>query len=131
LRESNGEGIPEVRSVFLDHLNSPFGVALVGNDLYVANTDAIVRYPYQDGDTKITAPGEVLTPLPGGPIDHHWTKSLVASKDGKLLYVGVGSNSNITENGMEAEKNRADILEVDRAIPMGSALNRRPARSGP
>ena len=115
LRDSNGDGVPKVRSVFLDHLNSPFGVALVGNDLYVANTDAIVKYPYKEGDTKITSPGETLTPLPGGPIDHHWTKSLVASPDGKLLYVGVGSNSNITENGIEAEKNRAAILEVDRA----------------
>jgi glucose/arabinose dehydrogenase len=89
-------------------------VALVGNDLYVADTDAILHYTYHDGDTKITTPGTVLTPLPGGPIDHHWTKSLTASPDGSLLYVGVGSNSNITENGIEAEKNRADILEVDR-----------------
>ena len=110
LRDTNGDGVPDTRSVFLDHLNSPFGVALVGNDLYVANTDAIVRYPYTEGDTKITAPGTVLTPLPGGPIDHHWTKSLVASPDGSKLYAGVGSNSNITENGMEAEHNRADIL---------------------
>ena len=115
LHDSNGDGIPDKQSVFLDHLNSPFGVVLVGNDLYVANTDAIVKYPYHDGDTKITAAGETLTPLPGGPIDHHWTKSLTASPDGKLLYVGVGSNSNITENGIEAEHNRADILEVDRA----------------
>jgi glucose/arabinose dehydrogenase len=115
LRDTDGDGVPDVRSVFLDHLNSPFGVALVGNDLYVANTDAIVRYPYASGDIKITAPGTTLTPLPGGPIDHHWTKSLAASPDGSLLYVGVGSNSNITENGMEAEKNRAAILEVDRA----------------
>jgi glucose/arabinose dehydrogenase len=104
-----------MRSIFLDHLNSPFGVALVGNDFYVANTDAIVRYPYKEGDTKITAQGTTFTQLPGGPIDHHWTKSLVASEDGSLLYVGVGSNSNITENGMEAEKNRAAIWEVDRA----------------
>jgi glucose/arabinose dehydrogenase len=115
LRDTNGDGVPKVQSVFLDHLNSPFGVALVGNDLYVANTDAIVRYPYTEGDTKITAPGTTLTPLPGGPIDHHWTKRLVASADGKLLHVGVGSNSNITENGIEAEKNRADVLQVDRA----------------
>lgn len=115
LRDTNGDGVPDSPSILLDHLNSPFGVALVGNDLYVANTDAIVRYPYASGDTKITDPGTVLTPLPGGPIDHHWTKSLVASPDGKLLYAGVGSNSNITENGIEAEKNRADILEVDRA----------------
>jgi glucose/arabinose dehydrogenase len=115
LRDTNGDGVADTPSVFLDHLNSPFGVVLVGNDLYVANTDAIVKYPYKPGDTKITAPGETLTQLPGGPIDHHWTKSLTASPDGSLLYVGVGSNSNITENGMEAEKNRAAILEVDRA----------------
>ncbi len=114
LRDADGDGKYETRSIFLDHLASPFGVALVGNDLYVANTDAIVRYPYKEGDTKITAEGTTLTPLPGGPIDHHWTKSLVASEDGKLLYVGVGSNSNITENGMEAEKNRAAIWEVNR-----------------
>ncbi|RUX28203.1 sorbosone dehydrogenase family protein [Mesorhizobium sp. M7A.F.Ca.US.011.01.1.1] len=114
LRDTNGDGVPDVQEVFLDHLNSPFGVALVGNDLYVANTDAIVRYPYMSGDTKITAPGTVLTPLPGGPIDHHWTKSLVASPDGSLLYVGIGSNSNITENGIQAEKDRAAIWEVDR-----------------
>ncbi|MGF6308800.1 glucose/arabinose dehydrogenase [Bradyrhizobium sp. i1.8.4] len=115
LRDANGDGKPEMQSTFLDHLHSPFGVALVGNDLYVANTDAIVRYPYHEGETKITEPGQTLTQLPGGPIDHHWTKSLVASPDGTLLYVGVGSNSNITENGIEAEKNRAAILEVDRA----------------
>src|SRR5438067_8967354 len=115
LRDTNGDGIPEVRTVFLDHLNSPFGVALVGNDLYVANTDAIVRYPYQEGQTSITATGAKLTDLPGGPIDHHWTKSLVASPDGSKPYVGVGSNSNITENGMGAEMNRAAIWEVERA----------------
>jgi len=114
LRDSDGDGKPEMQSVFLDHLHSPFGVALVGNDLYVANTDAIVRYSYHEGETRITEPGQTLTQLPGGPIDHHWTKSLAASPDGALLYVGVGSNSNITENGIEAEKNRAAILEVDR-----------------
>jgi len=114
LRDADGDGVAETREVFLDHLSSPFGVALVGGDLYVANTDAIVRYPYREGDTKISDPGTVLTELPGGPIDHHWTKSLVASDDGSLLYVGVGSNSNITENGIEAEKNRAAIWEVDR-----------------
>jgi glucose/arabinose dehydrogenase len=114
LRDADGDGKPEVKGTFLDHLHSPFGVVLVGSDLYVANTDAIMHYTYHDGDTKITDPGTVLTPLPGGPIDHHWTKSLTANPDGSLLYVGVGSNSNITENGMEAEKNRAAILEVDR-----------------
>ncbi|OWV92831.1 L-sorbosone dehydrogenase [Rhizobium sp. R72] len=114
LRDSNGDGTADLREVFLDHLNSPFGVALVGSDLYVANTDAIVRFPYVEGETKITDPGTRLTELPGGPIDHHWTKSLVASEDGQRLYVGVGSNSNITENGLEAEKGRAAIWEVDR-----------------
>ena len=115
LRSTSGEGKPQAQSIFLNHLASPFGVALVGSDLYVANTDAIVRFTYKEGDTKITSPGAQLTPLPGGPIDHHWTKSLVASRDGSLLYVGVGSNSNITENGLEAEQNRAAIWEVDRA----------------
>jgi glucose/arabinose dehydrogenase len=109
------DGKVQTRTVFLDHLHSPFGVALVGSDLYVASTDAIMHYPYKTGDTTITDPGTTLTPLPGGPIDHHWTKSLVASRDGSLLYVGVGSNSNITENGMQAEMNRAAIWEVDRA----------------
>ena len=115
LRDADGDGKPETRTVFLDNLVSPFGIALVGNDLYVANTDAIVRYPYVTGQTRITAPGKILTELPGGPIDHHWTKSLVASPDGIKLYVGIGSNSNVTENGMEAEKDRARIWEIDRA----------------
>jgi glucose/arabinose dehydrogenase len=115
LRDANGDGTPELRSVLLDHLHSPFGITLVGGDLYVANTDAIVRYPYVTGQTRITAPGVKLTDLPGGPIDHHWTKSLTASPDGRKLYVGVGSNSNITENGIEAEKGRAAIWEVDRS----------------
>jgi glucose/arabinose dehydrogenase len=114
LRDADGDGVPEMKTVFLDHLNSPFGVALVGSDLYVANADAIVRYPYQTGDTQITAPGVKLTDLPGGPINHHWTKSLVASPDGTKLYAGVGSNSNITENGIGAELDRAAIWEVDR-----------------
>ncbi len=115
LRDTNGDGKPDVRTVFLDHLISPFGVALVGSDLYVADTDALLRFPYVTGQTSITAPATRLTDLPGGPIDHHWTKSLVASRDGAKLYVGVGSNSNITENGIGAEMNRAAIWEVDRA----------------
>ena len=85
------------------------------DDLYVANTDGIVRYPYKEGDTKITRRGTTLTELPGGPIDHHWTKSLVASPDGSKLYAGVGSNSNITENGIEAESDRAAVWQIDRA----------------
>jgi glucose/arabinose dehydrogenase len=113
-RDVDGDGIPEMQTVFLDHLHSPFGVVLVGNDFYVADTDAVMRYPYQEGQTRITAAGTKLTDLPGGPIDHHWTKSLTASPDGTKLYAGVGSNSNITENGIEAEKERAAIWEIDR-----------------
>ena len=115
LRDTNGDGKADVRSVFIDHLNSPFGVALVGNDLYVAATDAIIRFPYSAGQTHVSDPGTKLTDLPGGPINHHWTKSLVASVDGTKLYAGVGSNSNITENGMQAEVDRAAIWEIDRA----------------
>jgi glucose/arabinose dehydrogenase len=114
LLRHNGDGVPELRTVFLDYLNSPFGVALVGHDLYVANTDSLMRYHYDDGQTKITDPGTKLTDLPGGPIDHHWTKSLVASPDGTKLYVGIGSNSNVGENGIAAEYERAAIWEVDR-----------------
>jgi glucose/arabinose dehydrogenase len=115
LRDTRGDGVPGLQTVFLDHLNSPFGVVLVGNDLYVANTDGVMHYPYQEGQTQITAPGNLMTPLPGGPIDHHWTKSLTASPDGTKLYAGVGSNSNITENGIAAELDRAAIWEIDRA----------------
>ncbi len=115
LRDTNGDGIADQRFVFLDKLHSPFGMALVGGDLYIADTDALIHYHYTTGATKITEPGTKLTDLPGGPIDHHWTKSLVASPDGSKLYVGVGSNSNITENGMEAEHERAAIWEIDRA----------------
>jgi glucose/arabinose dehydrogenase len=100
---------------FLKNLHSPFGMALVGNDLYVANTDAVVRFPYQDGATQIDAPGVKLTDLPAGPIDHHWTKGLVASRDGTKLYASIGSNSNAAENGLDAEKDRAAIFEIDRA----------------
>jgi len=96
-RDTNGDGLPDQRTVLLDHLHSPFGVVLVGNDLYVADTDAIIRFPYTTGQTEITAPGVKLCNLPGGPIDHHWTKSLTASPDGTKLYAGVGSNSNITK----------------------------------
>lgn len=114
-RSTRNDGTYDQRFVFIDHLKSPFGVVLVGGDLYVADTDAVMRYPYQTGETVITDPGTKLTDLPGGPIDHHWTKSLTASPDGTKLYAGVGSNSNITENGIEAEKERAAIWEIDRA----------------
>jgi glucose/arabinose dehydrogenase len=114
-RDTDGDGVPDQKTVFIDHLNSPFGVVLVGNDLYVANTDAVVRYPYTTGQTRITDPGVKLCDLPGGPIDHHWTKSLTASPDGSDFYAGVGSNSNITENGIQAEVGRASIWQIDRA----------------
>jgi glucose/arabinose dehydrogenase len=115
LRDANGDGIAETRSVFLDGLNSPFGMALVGNDFYVANSDAIMKFPYRTGDTKITAAGVKLADLPAGTINHHWTKDLIASHDGSKLFATVGSNSNIGENGMEAETDRAAVLEIDRA----------------
>jgi glucose/arabinose dehydrogenase len=114
-RDTTGGGVPDVKTVFLDHLHSPFGVVLVGNDLYVADTDAVVRFAYTTGQTQISTPGTTLCELPGGPIDHHWTKSLTASPDGTKLYAGVGSNSNITENGIQAEIGRASIWEIDRA----------------
>jgi hypothetical protein len=115
LRDADGDGVAETRTVFLDSLNSPFGMALVGDDLYVANSDAIMKFPYRTGDTKIAATGVKLVDLPAGPLNHHWTKDLVASRDGSKLYATVGSNSNIGENRMDAETNRAAVLEVDRA----------------
>ncbi len=113
LRDANGDGVAEVRSVFLEGLNSPFGMALVGDTLYVANADALVRVPYTAGQTRVDATPVTVTALPGGPINHHWTKNVIASRDGTRLYVTVGSNSNVAENGMENEVDRAAILEVD------------------
>ena len=115
LRDADGDGVAETRTVFLKGLNSPFGMALVGNDLYIANTDAIVRFPYTPGATEITARGVKVADLPAGPINHHWTKNIIASRDGKRLYATVGSNSNVAERGMEVEERRAAILEVDLA----------------
>lgn len=114
LRDSDGNGIAETRTVFLQGLNSPFGMALVENDFYVANTDALIRYPYQQGETQITAPGVKVADLPAGPINHHWTKNVIANRDGSHLYVTVGSNSNAGERGVEKEINRAAVLEVER-----------------
>jgi len=115
LRDANGDGVAETRSVFLEGLNSPFGMALVGDDFYVANCDAIMKFPYRGGDTRITAPGVKVADLPAGALNHHWTKDLVASPDGTRLYATVGANSNIGENGMDNETNRAAVLEIDRA----------------
>ena len=113
LRDTNGDGKADQRKVLIDHLNAPFGIVLVGNQLYVANTDSVVRYPFTPGQTSISGPGQKVIDLPGGLIDHHWTKDLTVSPDGSKLYVGVGSNSNIQERGPEAETNRAAIWEVD------------------
>ncbi|HEY0131757.1 MAG TPA: sorbosone dehydrogenase family protein [Allosphingosinicella sp.] len=115
LRDSDGDGIAETRSVFLSGLNSPFGMALVGGDLYVANTDAVIRFPYRTGETRIAAAGSRLTGLPAGPRNHHWTKTIVAGPDGARLYASVGSNSNVAEHGMAEEEGRAAIWEIDRA----------------
>ena len=113
LRDADGDGVAETRTEFLKGLNSPFGIALVGDVLYVANTDAVVRFPYRAGDTVINAAPVTVAPLPGGPLNHHWTKNIIASKDGSKLYATVGSNSNVAENGMDKEVNRAAILEID------------------
>ena len=114
LRDADGDGVAETRTVFVEGLNSPFGMALVGNDFYVANSDAVLRFPYARGETRIAAPGIKVVDLPGGPINHHWTKNLIASVDGSKLYVTVGSNSNAAENGIDKEDGRAAIWEVDR-----------------
>jgi glucose/arabinose dehydrogenase len=113
LRDADGDGKAEQRSTFLANLNSPFGMALVGTDFYVANTDALLRFTYTEGATSLDSPGTKVTDLPAGPINHHWTKNVIASPDGSRLYVTVGSNSNVAEGGMDNERDRAAILEVD------------------
>jgi len=115
LRDTDGDGVADARFALLTGLNSPFGMALVGNNLYVANTDAVMRFSYETGDTQITTPGVRLVELPAGTINHHWTRNIIATHDGSRLYVTVGSNSNVGENGMENETGRAAILEVDPA----------------
>jgi glucose/arabinose dehydrogenase len=113
LRDADGDGVAETKSVLIGGLSSPFGMALVGNQLYIANSDSLVRVPYVDGQTEIAAVPVVVTELPGGRLNHHWTKSLIASPDGSRLYVGVGSNSNVAEHGIDLERERAVILEID------------------
>jgi glucose/arabinose dehydrogenase len=115
LRDTKGVGVADVRAIFLQDLNSPFGMVLVGDYLYVACTDALLRFRYVPGVTQITTGGEKIVDLPAGTINHHWTKNVIANRDGSRLYVTVGSNSNVGENGMENEENRAAILEVDPA----------------
>ncbi|HYD37511.1 MAG TPA: sorbosone dehydrogenase family protein [Allosphingosinicella sp.] len=115
LRDSDGDGVAETRTVFLSGLNSPFGMTLVGENFYVADTDAVLRFPYRTGETAVAAAGTRLTDLPAGERNHHWTKSLIASPDGARLYATVGSNSNVGEHGMDEEEGRAAIWEIDRA----------------
>ncbi|WP_296252554.1 PQQ-dependent sugar dehydrogenase [Pseudomonas sp. UBA4194] len=113
LRDKDGDGVAETRNVFIANLNSPFGMTMIGNDFYVADTDKLLRFKYQDGATSISGAGEKVVDLPGGTLNHHWTKNVIASPDGKKLYVTVGSNSNVGENGMDKEEGRAAIWEVD------------------
>jgi glucose/arabinose dehydrogenase len=115
LRDGDGDGVAETRTIFLAGLTSPFGIALVGNDLYVANTDALLRFPYRAGATRIAARSERVAALPAGEPNRHWTKGLVASPDGRRLYVSVGSNSDHAENGLDKEEGRAAIWEIDPA----------------
>lgn len=119
LRDKDGDGKPEVRETFLADLNQPFGMALIGDELFVANTDAVVRFPYKAGDTRVTAKGTTILHLPLGGYNNHWTRNLLASADGKKLYVSVGSASNVGEKGMKEEFLRACILEVN---PDGTGL---------
>jgi len=113
LRDAHGDGIAETRTVFIKSLNSPFGMALSGNDFYVADSDAVLRFTYKPGDTEITEPGTKIVDLPAGPLNHHWTNNLIVSPDGSKLYVTVRSNSNVAENGIDKEEGRAAIWEVD------------------
>jgi glucose/arabinose dehydrogenase len=113
LRDADGDGVAETRSVFREGLNSPFGMALIGDKFYVADTDALLRFDYIEGATKLEGEGTKIAALPAGPINLHWTKSLVASPDGSKLYVGIGSNSNAGEGGLDLEEGRAQIVEID------------------
>jgi glucose/arabinose dehydrogenase len=113
LRDADGDGRAETRTPFVDGLNSPFGMELVGERFYVANTDAVLRFELRAGQSKIESQGVRVADLPGGPLNHHWTKNIIASRDGSKLYATVGSNSNIAENGMDQEEHRAAILEID------------------
>jgi len=111
LRDADGDGVYELQTVFADGLNAPYGLALIGNALYVANQDSLVRFAYTEGQTEATGEPELVALLPSA-INHHWTKAMTASADGRFLYVGIGSNSNITERGMAAEVNRAMVWEI-------------------
>jgi glucose/arabinose dehydrogenase len=119
LRDANGDGVAETRTVFASGLTRPFGMALVGDTLYVANDNGVVKYPYQPGVTHVDGAGEKVFALPGGPINHHWTKNILATPDGTALYATVGSNSNVGDNGVAAEEGRAAIWKFDLASGRG------------
>jgi len=112
LRDTDGDGTYEMQGVFADNLNAPYGLALVNGSIYVANQDALVRFDYQDGQSQASGPPAKVADLPA-VINHHWTKAMTASPDGRFLYVGIGSNSNITERGMDAEEDRAMVWQID------------------
>ena len=113
LRDADGDGVAESRFTFVEGLHSPFGMALVGHDFFVADSDALVRFPYVEASTRVTGQGVKVVELPAGPLNHHWTKNVIASRDGQRLYVTVGSNSNVGENGLDKEEGRAAIWEID------------------
>jgi glucose/arabinose dehydrogenase len=113
LRDSDRDGVPETRSVLLQNLNQPFGMALVGNTLFVANTDGVMRFPYKQGQIRIESPGEMILPLPSGGYNNYWTRNILASRDGRQLYISVGSASNAGEYGLDTEIRRANILEIN------------------
>src|SRR4029079_14788470 len=115
LRDTDGDGVADTRSTFIANLNSPFGMALIGNAFYIANSDAVVRVPNTSGALRLDSQPVKVADIPGGTLNHHWTKSLIASRDGSRLYVGVGSNSNAAENGLAKEEGRAAIWEIDPA----------------
>ncbi|CAD7797542.1 hypothetical protein CHRY9390_00186 [Chryseobacterium aquaeductus] len=112
-RDANKDGIPESSSVFLDNLNQPYGMLIIKDQFYVANTDGLWVYPYKEGETKITKPGKKIVNLPAGGYNNHWTRNLIANKNNSKIYISVGSGSNVGENGMEYEVRRANILEVN------------------
>jgi glucose/arabinose dehydrogenase len=122
LRDADGDGTAELRTTPLENLNSPFGMALVGNELYIADTDALLKVPFKPGDLKAGGAVQRVADLPGGAVNHHWTKGLIASADGSKLYVSVGSNSNVAEHGMALEQGRAAIWEFDRASGKGKVF---------
>src|SRR5215471_17378453 len=124
LRDADGDGVAEFRSTLVEGLYSPFGMALVGNRLFIADTDALLSYPYSAGQTRISASATRVADLPGGPLNHHWTKNVIASPDGTMLYVTVGSNSNAAENGIDKEEGRAGIRTPARyGLPSTSATS--------